>query len=231
MKNHHKTALVLGATGLVGSELVKLLIEQHNYEKILLLIRNKISLEHDSVEQYVVDFERLSQYKELFKASHIFCCLGTTIKKAKTKMAFRKVDYLYPVEAAGFSKEMGAEKYLIVTAMGANSKSRFFYNQVKGEVEEALIHLDLSSLHIFRPSLLLGNREEFRFAEKAAEKASGVLNPLLVGPLRPYRGIHAKKVAAAMAVVAESTKTGNHVYLSNEIDRMVGFSSWGPVEK
>ncbi|MEW9050649.1 MAG: NAD-dependent epimerase/dehydratase family protein [Neobacillus sp.] len=220
METQHKTALVLGATGLVGSELVKILLEKQNYEKIILLVRKRIPIEHDMIEQHVIDFEQLSEYKELFKASNIFCCLGTTIKKAKTKMAFRKVDFTYPLEAASFSKEMGAEKYLIVTAMGANAKSYFFYNQVKGEVEEALRDLDLPSLHIFRPSLLLGKREEFRFGEKVAETASSVLNTLLVGPLRPYRGIHAKKVAEAMAVVAESSKTGNHVYLSNEIDLM-----------
>jgi uncharacterized protein YbjT (DUF2867 family) len=222
LKNQHKTALVLGATGLVGSELVKILLEK-NYEKVILLVRKRIPLEHEMIEQHVIDFEQLSEYKELFQATNIFCCLGTTIKKAKTKMAFRKVDFTYPLEAARLSKEMGAERYLIVTAMGANAKSHFFYSQVKGEVEEALRDLDLPSLHIFRPSLLLGKREEFRFGEKVAEKASNVLNTLLVGPLRPYRGIHAKKVAAAMAVMAESSKTGSHVYLSNEIDRVVGF--------
>jgi len=139
---------------------------------------------------------------------------------------FRKVDYEYPEEAAKLAKENGAEKFLIVSSMGADPKSLFFYSRVKGDVEEALISLNLPSLHIFRPSLLLGERSEFRLGEKIAEKASGVMNKLMVGPLRPYRGIQARKVAAAMAFVAQSNKKGNNIYLSHEMDSMVGFSEW-----
>jgi uncharacterized protein YbjT (DUF2867 family) len=222
----NKTALVLGATGLIGAELVKILTENGHYQKVHFLVRRPIEVESEVCEVHVVDFDELHKYHALFQVTDVFCCLGTTIKVAKTKEAFRKVDYEYPIEAAKLANENGAEKYLIVSSMGADTKSLFFYSRVKGDVEETLNSLNLSSLHIFRPSLLLGDREEFRIGEKLAEKASGILNKLMIGPLRPFRGIQARKVAAAMAVVAQSDKKGKHIYLSHEIDSMVGFSEW-----
>jgi uncharacterized protein YbjT (DUF2867 family) len=226
MSSSKKTALVLGATGLIGKELVKVLYESDQYEKIKLLVRRPIELESKVCEEHIVDFKDLHKYHDLFHVSDVFCCLGTTIKKAKTKEAFRKVDYEYPVESANLAKENGAEKFLIVSSMGADPKSLFFYSRVKGDLEATLNSLNLPSLHIFRPSLLLGERSEFRFGEKIAEKASGVINKLMVGPLRPYRGIQARKVAAAMAFVAQSNKKGNNIYLSHEMDSMGGFSEW-----
>jgi uncharacterized protein YbjT (DUF2867 family) len=220
VKNRKKTAVILGATGLVGNELVNILIQQQNYEKIHLLVRRPPD-SHDPVcEVHVVDFEQLYSYRELFQVTDVFCCLGTTIKKAKSKEAFRKVDYEYPVEAAKMACESGAEKFLMITAMGSNPKSRIFYNQVKGEVEESIRKLTIPSIHIFRPSLLLGKREEFRFGEKIAEKASSLLNLIMVGPLRPFKAIEAKNVAAAMAAMARTGKGGVNIYPSHEIERI-----------
>ncbi|MBT2728062.1 NAD-dependent epimerase/dehydratase family protein [Bacillus sp. ISL-75] len=215
-----KTALVLGASGLVGNELVKTLIQQNNYEKIHLLVRRPVEFNDPSCEEHIVDFDQLHKYQELFHVTDVFCCLGTTIKKAKSKEAFRKVDYEYPVEAAKISSKTGVEKYLIITAMGSNSKSLIFYNQVKGQVEEALGKLIIPSVHIFRPSLLLGERTEFRFGERIAEKASAFLNLLMVGALRPYKAIEARNVAAAMAAVAQTEKSGVNIYPSHEIERI-----------
>lgn len=229
MSLNKKTALVLGATGLIGKELVNIISEKEEYEKIHLLVRRPIDLPSEICEVHLVNFDELPKYHELFKVNDVFCCLGTTIKKARSKEAFRKVDYEYPVEAAKLAKENGAETFLIVTAMGADSKSVFFYNRVKGQVEETLNKLNLPSLHIFRPSLLLGEREEFRFGEKLAERVSGVMNKLMIGPLRPYRGIQARKVAAAMAFIAQSNKKGNNVYHSHQIDSIVGSSEWKKV--
>ncbi|MEH7075672.1 oxidoreductase [Neobacillus drentensis] len=220
MKNRNKTALILGATGLVGNELVRFLIQHKRYEKIHLLVRRPIASKDPTYEAHVVDFEQLHTYRELFQVTDVFCCLGTTIKKAKSKEAFRKVDFEYPVEAAKIAKASGVEKFLIITAMGSNAKSRIFYNQVKGEVEESLGSLSLPSVHIFRPSLLLGERSEFRFGEKIAAKASAFLNVLMVGPLRPYQAIEARDVAAAMAIVAESSKRGVNIYPSHTIKRI-----------
>ncbi|WP_066304707.1 oxidoreductase [Bacillus sp. FJAT-29814] len=215
-----KTALVLGATGMVGQELLKVLVDQKTYEKIHLLVRRPIEPIDPVCEVHSVDLDRLESYSELFRVSDVFCCLGTTIKKAKTKEAFRKVDFQYPLEAAKMAAKQGAEKFLIITAMGANPKSLFFYNQVKGDIEAGLKELTIPALHIFRPSLLLGDRGEHRLGEEIAAKFSGVLNALMIGPLTPYKAIEAKTVAKAMVAAAQSEETGINIYPSNEIEKM-----------
>jgi uncharacterized protein YbjT (DUF2867 family) len=222
VKNRKKKALILGATGLVGNELVNILSKQQKYEKIHLLVRRPLDSDNPACEVHVVDFDQLQNYRELFQVTDVYCCLGTTIKKAKSKEAFRKVDYEYPVESAKIASESGVEKYLIITAMGSNRKSRIFYNQVKGEVEESISKLNILSIHIFRPSLLLGERNEFRFGEKIAEKSSSLLNLIMVGPLRPFRAIEARNVAAAMVEVADSSKSGVNIYPSDQIERLAG---------
>ncbi|MEH7255662.1 oxidoreductase [Neobacillus niacini] len=224
MSYDKKTALILGATGLIGKELVKIISESDQYEKIRLLVRKSIEINDERFEIHIVNFDELHEYSELFQVNDVFCCLGTTIKKAKTKEAFRKVDYEYPLEAAKLARVNGVEKFLLVSAMGADANSRIFYNQVKGKLEESLKRLNLPSLQIFRPSLLLGKREEFRLGEKVAEKASGFLNFIMIGPLLPYRGIQAEKVADAMVVVAQSTINGTTVYPSHKIDQMIAYS-------
>lgn len=138
---------------------------------------------------HVVDFENLSKYADLFNVTDVFICLGTTIKNAKSKEAFRKVDYDYVIEAAKMAKASDVEKLLVITAMGADSKSKFFYSRVKGDVEGTLQHLELNSVHIFRPSLLIGERKEFRAGEKISGMLSSFAKFLFVGPLRPYCAI------------------------------------------
>jgi uncharacterized protein YbjT (DUF2867 family) len=226
MKNRKKTALILGATGLVGNELVNILIQQKVYEKIHIIVRRPMERNDPTCEVHVVDFDQLHKYPEFFQVTDVFCCLGTTIKKAKSKEAFRKVDYEYPVEAAKIACANGVEKFLIITAMGSNPKSRIFYNQVKGEVEETVSKLNIPSVHMFRPSLLLGKRDEFRFGEKIAEKASPFLNLLMVGPLRSFKAIEARNVAAAMAAVADSGKSGVNIYPSHLIEQIASERSY-----
>jgi uncharacterized protein YbjT (DUF2867 family) len=215
-----KSALVLGATGLVGKELVNLLLQQETYEKVHLLVRKPLAIDNPNCKEHVINFDDLDHYSDLFAVNDIYCCLGTTIKTAGSKEAFRKVDYGYPLEAAKLAKEKGAEKYLIISAMGSNPTSLFFYNQVKGQLEGSLRTMGLPSLHIFRPSLLLGEREEFRFGERMAAKMSGVFNALLAGPLKPYRAIEAKKVAAAMVKAASTDVKGVMIYNSDRIQQM-----------
>ncbi|WP_042456928.1 NAD(P)H-binding protein [Neobacillus dielmonensis] len=218
----NKTALILGASGLVGKELIQLLVQQSIYQKIHILVRRPIEINHTACEVHVIDFERMNEFAHLFDVNDVYCCLGTTMKKAKSKEAFRRVDYDYPAEAANLACNGGAKRFLIITAMGANPKSLFFYNQVKGDVEEALKKVSIPSIHIFRPSLLLGKRDEFRFGEKMAEKASGLFNAIMLGPLKPFKAIKAKQVAAAMISAAIAGKTGVHIHPSNEIETMAG---------
>ncbi|MFE0507584.1 NAD(P)H-binding protein [Peribacillus butanolivorans] len=215
-----KTALILGATGVVGTHLVKELSNSNNYKEIHLLTRREIESKEPNCEVHVVEFDNLVRYADLFNVTDVFICLGTTIKKAKSKEAFRKVDYEFVIEAAKMAKASNVEKFLVITAMGANSKSKFFYSRVKGDVEGTLQQLELNSVHIFRPSLLLGERKEFRAGEKISGMIGSIARFLFVGPLRPYRAIEANKVAAAMYAAAQKQTLGYHFYNSDEIEKL-----------
>jgi uncharacterized protein YbjT (DUF2867 family) len=216
----NKTALILGATGVVGTQLVKQLSNSKIYSEIHLLTRREMKFTEPKCTGHVVDFDNLSQYAYLFNVTDVFICLGTTIKKAKSKEAFRKVDYDYIIEAAKMAKTSNVEKLLVITAMGANSKSKFFYSRVKGDLEGTLQRLEMNTVHIFRPSLLLGEREEFRAGEKISGLLSTFVKFVFVGPLRPYRAIEANKVASAMYAAAQTTAKGYHFYDSHEIEKL-----------
>lgn len=217
-----KSALIAGATGLTGKELVKILLDQPAYDKITVLVRRPLDIEHPKLEQVKVDFNKLEDYKKFFEVDDVFCCLGTTIKKAGSQNAFRKVDYEFPATLGTLAKAAGVEKFLVISAMGADSRSNIFYNRVKGQLEDRLKKLELPALHIFRPSLLLGDRKEFRLGEKAASVIAPVLSPLLRGGMKKYRPIQAEQVARAMYAAAQSDSSGVAVHLSDEIAELAG---------
>ncbi|GGE64347.1 oxidoreductase [Priestia taiwanensis] len=212
-----RTALVLGASGLVGQELTQLLLNSKQYGSVTILVRKPLQLEHEKLQQQQVDFSNLEAHKELFAVDDVFSCLGTTIKKAKTKENFKKVDYEYTVQVAHLAEQQGVQNFLVISSMGANAKSIFFYSRVKGEMEEALQKLSIKGIHIFRPTLLVGDREEFRFGEKVAEKASASMPFLFKGSLEKYRPIQAKEVAKGMYTVALRNESGLHIYNSEQI--------------
>jgi uncharacterized protein YbjT (DUF2867 family) len=218
-----KTAIIAGATGLIGKELVDLLLDDEDYTKVIVLVRKKIPLEHPKLEQRIVDYDKLEALAgEELRNSYVYCVLGSTMKKAGSKEAFRKVDYEYPLSLGRLSAKEGAAQYIIVTAMGASTQSAFFYNRVKGQIEAALEALGLSALHIFRPSLLLGDREERRPGEKIASLIATTVPFIWVGPLAPYKPIHVKTVARAMIKVSRHNEKGVHLYESVEIPRLAG---------
>lgn len=217
-----RTALLLGATGLVGGHCLNLLLNDEAYDRVHVLGRRPLPREHASLEQHVVDFERLEEHAHLIQAQDVFCCLGTTIRQAGSREAFRRVDFHYPDQIARIAVRQGAERFLIVTALGAWAGSPIFYNQVKGEIEEAIRTLSFSTLVIVRPSLLLGERAEQRRGERLGEVALRVLTPLLRGPLRKYRPIEARAVAAAMVRLAKEGRPGVRVVESDEIARIAG---------
>jgi uncharacterized protein YbjT (DUF2867 family) len=215
-----KTALIAGATGLVGSALVAELLADANYGRVVALVRRPLTITHPKLVQVTVDFDRLDQYQDALQGDDLFCCLGTTIKKAGSQAAFRRVDYDYPLQLGRLARQQGVRQFLVVSALGASPRSRVFYNRVKGELEEALADLGLPALHIFRPSLLLGERSEQRPGERIAIALSRPLTPLLVGPLRKYRPIAAAAVARAMRRVALRAERGVHAYESDQIARL-----------
>lgn len=207
-----KTALVIGATGLIGNLLTRRLVESSFYEKVKVLVRKSLDWQHPRLQEVQFNFDQPNGL--LTHATDIFCCLGTTIKKAGSRNAFRQVDYQYPMDIARLGLANGAQQFAIVTAMGADVDSAFFYNKVKGEVERDLTALPYPTLLIFRPSLLLGNRSETRLGELIAAGAMRLFNPII--PAK-YKGIEADTVATAMLQTAQQGLTGKHVFESDAL--------------
>ena len=210
-----KTALIVGATGLIGTQLVELLLNSSRYQEVRVLVRKSLDNPHPKLVEVLYNFAQPDPTQ--VTGDDVFCCLGTTMKKAGSKEAFYVVDHEYPLQIARFARRNGATQYLIVTAMGAYPKSTFFYKRVKGEVEQNLRTLGFTSLHIFRPSLLLGDRGERRLGEKIGETVMRFFDPVMVGALKKYRAIDSGKVAQAMLACASQEKAGVFVHESDEL--------------
>lgn len=193
------SALVLGATGLVGSALVGKLKGDPRYAQITCLVRAPAGLTSANCQEVITDFSRLQHYGEYFQVSHVYVCLGTTIKQAGSKKAFRHVDFELVYQAAQLAAMHQALSFVWISSVGADARSRSFYLRTKGELEEAIFALDgLNRPAPVRPSLLLGERREFRLAERLAAMFAPIYSPLLCGRLAKYRPVDAETVAEQM---------------------------------
>ncbi|WP_169090208.1 NAD(P)H-binding protein [Paenibacillus sp. PL91] len=206
------TSLLAGATGLIGSALLKQLIQDPLVRSVTVLTRRPIEVtglgranELSKLNIILASLDELDEALEQVSADVVFCTLGTTIKIAKTREAFRKVDYEYPLALARFAERTNASLFSVVTAMGASSSSSVFYSRVKGELQDALSGLSIPDVHVFQPSLLLGERASARLGESIGAWASKGLRFAMVGPLRKYRPIKGEDVARAMNLAASET--------------------------
>ncbi len=214
-----KTATIIGATGLIGGELLNLLFDDDYFETVRVLIRRPFKREHPKLEKKLVDFnDNDSLLVALDGSDAIFCAVGTTQKKVKgDKEAYRKVDYDIPVHAARFCKMTGCKTFVLVSSVGANNKSGNFYLKLKGEVEDAVKEVGIESVHIMRPSMLLGNRNESRPGEKIGQGVMKAFSFLLPSKYKP---IQASDVAKAMLAVAKENKQGFFVYEHDQIKKL-----------
>jgi uncharacterized protein YbjT (DUF2867 family) len=212
----NKTALVIGATGATGKELVKQLLENENYSKVKIFVRSKIDLSNAKLEQHVVDFDKISEWKNEFVGDDLFSALGTTIKIAKTKENQYRIDYTYQYEVAKFASENKVKNYVLVSAYGANSKSLIFYSRMKGELENAIKKLSFEQIHIFQPGILDRNISDNRFMEKLSLKVIRFFNKL--GILKSQKPLPVKELASKMIQVVKSKSNQNlNYYKLNEI--------------
>jgi uncharacterized protein YbjT (DUF2867 family) len=221
------TAFIAGATGLVGRNLLDQLLAASEYDSVISLGRREIEgIVHSKLSQVVVDFASLDTGMADLACDDAFCCLGTTIRRAGSREAFRAVDHAAVLAFAWAARRRGARRFFVVTALGADPDSGFFYNRVKGETEAALNVLDFETLAIFRPSLLLGARSEPRAGEKVMGAALWLIEPLLLGRWRKYRPIHAEVVARAMLRCSFGRGgQGLLVFPSDEIQDLGAFES------
>jgi uncharacterized protein YbjT (DUF2867 family) len=212
-----RTALLLGASGLIGGHCLDLLLADEFYSRVVAPGRRPLARAHAKLTQHAVNFDDLAAHAALLRADDVFCCLGTTIKRAGSQEAFRKVDFTYPAECARLARREGAQQFLLVSSLGANARSAVFYSRVKGEVEAAIAAVGFEAVQIFRPSLLTGERAERRTGEVVAGKFADVFSFAFAGPLRKYRPIAARAVAAAMVNLAKRRPPGVNIYESDRI--------------
>jgi len=214
-----KSALITGGTGLVGSHCLQFLLASPEYASVTALVRKGNGINHPKLREQIVDFDSLV---DLPAADDIYCALGTTIKKAGSQPAFRRVDFEYPLQIAERGLTTGAKQFLLVSSVGANSKSANFYLRTKGELEDALRQLPFRALHIFRPSFLVGERKEQRAGERLGMVVTEALKFVMVGGLRRYRSIPAETVGKAMVKAAACESSGVHLHQYDEIERLAG---------
>ena len=207
-----KTALLAGATGLIGSELLPLLLASERYAKVIVVGRRAVALEHPKLTQVVIDLGQLEAERLRLIADDVYCCLGTTRQQAGSKEAFFEVDFLHVVKLAATTAANFAAQFLVVSSLGADVKSRFYYSQVKGEMEAAVRKVPFRAIHIFRPSLLLGERAAPRLGERIGGWLLALARPLLRGSWQKYRPVAATAVAAAMLQAAKEEADGTRVH-------------------
>lgn len=212
--------IVAGATGLVGSLLLKQLLLHPAVSEVLVLVRKQFPVQHKKLKQLIVDFNRLEDYQAEINGDVIFSCLGTTRKNTPDLNLYRKIDHDYPIELAKIGAKNSIRQFHFISSLGANPNSFAFYTKLKGETERDLKTVHISSLHIYQPSFLIGDRKEKRFGERFGMKLAKLINPFLIGRLRKYRSISANVVAKAMLNQALKNNDGIFIYPSDQIKKL-----------
>ncbi|NLA61811.1 MAG: NAD(P)H-binding protein [Bacteroidales bacterium] len=208
-----KKAIILGATGLTGSHLLELLLNDPNYDAVKVFTRKKLPNIHPKLEEYEIDLLKLSDYADKFTADVVFCCIGTTKAKTPNKELYRAVDYGIPVEAAKLCKKNAINSFIVISAIGANPQSKVFYNRLKGEMERDVLAQQIEHTQLLQPSLIVGNREEKRIGEDLSKQFMKLFGFLI--PAR-YKMIEGKTIAKAMVQMANNP-TKEHIVPSEKI--------------
>jgi uncharacterized protein YbjT (DUF2867 family) len=215
-----KTALIIGSTGLIGSQLLNLLLDSNDYLKVITFVKRDTGIKHPKLTQHIIDFDKPETYKNLVVGDDFFCVIGTTIKKAGSKEAFRKVDFEYPRQFVSFALQNKVKQFLIISSLSADAKSGNFYLKTKGEIQDFLKDCSFESVAVLQPSLLLGNRTEFRLGEKVGAFFMKTFSFLFLGNLKKYKPIEGKTVAKALLKIAQTNNKGFKIYESDVIQEI-----------
>ena len=213
-------AIIAGASGLVGRILLDDLLQQADYEEVLILVRKELPVKHKKLTQLVVDFDLLDEYTAQINGHALFCCLGSTLKKTPDLAVYRKIDHDYPLQLAQIAAKNGVDQYHLVSSLGANAASSNFYTKMKGKTEDDIKKVGLPCLHIYEPSIISGKRNEHRPNERIFNGLMRVIDPLLVGSLKKYRSIPATTIAMAMVKQSLIKNEGIFVHPSDKIKQL-----------
>lgn len=217
-----KTALLIGSTGFIGAQLLQQLLNDQDYKQVIVVVRKHLDLNHPKLKILIGNFDTIATLKPELVADEIFISIGTTKKHTPDQKMYYQIDHDYPVLAARIAKENGAKSVFLVSAVGANANSGVFYIKTKGETERDIIALGFEHTHLFRPSMIMGNRPENRPLEKTLIKVWSFINPLLIGGwLKPYRGIDAGDIATAMRLSAKKQSEPVKYYQWQEMHDLV----------
>jgi len=216
-----KTAIVFGATGLVGNLLLEELINSGNYKSIRIFVRHSSDVSEPSVEEIITDFSVPESYLSKIKGDDLFICTGTTIRKAGSVANVEKIDRDLPAMVAEAAFKNGVKRIAVVSSIGADTTSKNYYLRIKGEMEENIIKLGFEKTVIVRPSILLGERKEKRAGEIVGKAVMKAIQPVFTGKFRKYRPIHGRDVAKAMITLLEKGE-GKNVFESDELKQISG---------
>ena len=211
-----KSVISIGSTGLTGEILLKKLVANPAYETIKLFSRSHSKVTSPKIVEFIVDLQNPASFSKDFTADEVFCCIGTTAAKTNEKEQYKAIDFGIPLGAATLAKQNGIPSFIVVSAMGANASSAVFYNKTKGEMEQAILALNIQKTHILRPSLIGGNRTEFRLGERIAKVAMYLLNPIFIGGLEKYKMISPEKIVNCIITLANSDNK-QVIFSSDEI--------------
>jgi uncharacterized protein YbjT (DUF2867 family) len=212
----NRTALIVGSSGLVGGLVLKLLLLDDRWDQVISITRTALSIKADKLKSYVTDLDEISSLN-MEDIDDVFCCLGTTIRKAGSRKSFRQVDHDYVISLAKKAYDCGATSFSLISAIGASIQSAVYYSKVKGEVERAVRGVGFKSVHIYRPSLLLGKRSEFRPLEELGQQTAPLLNMFMMGRMSDYKAIEAKVLANAMIEAPHNGLCGEHIHRYDDI--------------
>lgn len=215
-----KKAVLVGASGLIGGELLNILLQKTEYQEVLVLVRKELPLSNPKLLQLIIDFDDLDKWEESINGHALFCCLGTTLKKTPDLKEYRKIDHDYPLKLAQIALKNNIKQYHLVSSIGANVKASGFYLRTKGETEQDIEKVNLKTLHIYQPSALSGKRKENRLMERIALAVMKVIDPLMIGGLKKYRSIPASVVARAMFKQSIKNEVGIFIHPSDKIKQL-----------
>ncbi|MGB2129310.1 MAG: NAD(P)H-binding protein [Flavicella sp.] len=216
-----KTAIILGATGLTGGFLLQELLEDVNYSHVKIFARNSLSTQHEKVTEYIGDLLNLEGFQEDFTADEVFCCIGTTLRKTPDKTVYKKIDYGIPVTAAKLCKANNIPTLSIISSLGANANSSFFYPRTKGEMEVSVLSYEIQNTFLLQPSFITGNRNEKRFLENLGFRFTKLFSFLMVGPLKKFKSISAASLAKVMHELVQYEDYPTKIISSDQIQKLI----------